>query len=319
VYTQKKDEENAMRKLFIVNPSALRDKTENVVSKIKSSFGEDAHVMLTQKCGDAETFARTQEADEVYAVGGDGTVCETANGLAMRILENGYGPEELPTFAVIPAGSGNDFARSEYGTELTTFGAINDISTGKYTKQPFDVGKVLVGENKEPKFFVNIASVGFDAEIVKNAERYKKNPLTRRFSYILSLLYTIFKFKGVDVEIECNGKVTSHKMLLMAIANGRYYGGGIKIAPKADMNDGLFDVISAPMLSTLKVFTILPKLLNGSHLKDKAVTFVRADRVSVKSNEGDILLNLDGELFTTDSADFEVLPSAMNLYAKEDC
>ncbi len=308
-----------MRKLFIVNPAALRDKTEDTVSRIKSSFGEDAVVMLTQKGGDAEAFARTRVADEVYAVGGDGTVCETANGLALRILEKGYGPDELPTFAVIPAGSGNDFARSEYGTELTTTTAISDLSSGKYGKQPFDVGKVLVGEDKQPKFFVNIASVGFDAEIVKNAERYKKNPLTRRFSYILSILYTIFKFKGVDVEIECNGKVTSHKMLLMAIANGRYYGGGIKIAPKADMNDGVFDVISAPMLSPFKTLTLLPTLLNGSHLKDKAVTFVRADRVRVKSNEGNILLNLDGELFPTDLADFEVLPSAMNLYAKEDC
>ena len=152
-----------MRKLFIVNPSALRDKTDDTVSRIKSSFGEDAHVMLTQKGGDAETFARTEDADEVYAVGGDGTVCETANGLAMRILEKGYGPDQLPTFAVIPAGSGNDFARSEYGAELTTAGAINDLSVGKYSKQPFDVGKVLVGADKKPQFFVNIASVGFDA------------------------------------------------------------------------------------------------------------------------------------------------------------
>ena len=96
-----------MRKLFIVNPSALRDRTAATVDEIKAAFGEEICVKLTEKGGDAMDFARTADADEVYAVGGDGTVWEVVNGLGQRHEEN----KPLPTLGVIPSGSGNDFAR----------------------------------------------------------------------------------------------------------------------------------------------------------------------------------------------------------------
>jgi len=301
-----------MRKLFIINPSALRDKVDSVVNKIKTSFGENISIMMTTKGGDAENFARFEDTDEIFAVGGDGTVCDAVNGLGLRMIDR----KPLPALAVIPAGSGNDFSRAIYGAELPVDTVINRIVSGVYVKKRSDLGRIAVNGGNETKFFTNIASVGFDAEIVKNSFRYKKNPLTRKFSYILSIFYTIFKFKGVDIEIECNGETTSEKMLLAAVANGSYYGGGIKIAPDADLCDGEFDIISAPMLKPFQILCILPKLLDGSHVKSPLVTVRRCTKISFKGNEEQMLLNLDGELSMADSAEFEILPSAVEIYCK---
>ena len=88
-----------MRKLFIINPSALRDRVDSVVNKIKTSFGENISIMMTTKGGDAENFARFEDTDEIFAVGGDGTVCDAVNGLGLRMIDR----KPLPALAVIPA------------------------------------------------------------------------------------------------------------------------------------------------------------------------------------------------------------------------
>lgn len=292
-----------------MNPSAVRKYTDRLVSRIHAVFGDEAECVLSEYPGHAIELAAASTADEVYAVGGDGTVREVAEGITKRVeKEKSKGRLfKKPIFSVIPAGSGNDFARSEYGENVSPFKVIDRYAEGKYDCHEFDIG------TGNDNVFVNIASVGFDAEIVKNAERFKKNVLTRKISYILSLLYTVFRFRGIDIEMDIDGEVTRRKMLLLAVANGQYYGGGIWIAPKADMQDGLFDIICIPMMNPLRTFVLLPTLLKGSHLKRKEVIWKRGKKIDVRCPAGETLLNLDGELSKTDRISFRILPSEMHI------
>lgn len=294
-----------MSKLFFVNPMAVRDKN-NILSRLLSTSFSDYSVCETKQKGDSGNYVYESSASEVFAVGGDGTIRDVAEGFCHRVLEKKC--DESSLFGVIPFGSGNDFAKSIYNNEVRPEKVISKIIGNEYKKKPCDIGIV------NDKVFLNIASVGFDAEIVKNSERYKKSRILRRFSYVLALLYTVFRFDGIDIDMEIDGKKTSEKMLLLAVANGKYYGGGIKIAPDAIIDDGLFDIVYIPAINPLKLLFLLPTIVNGKHIKRKEVTVIRGRNVSIKSKQGNIRVNYDGELLESDTVDFKILPSLINIY-----
>lgn len=290
-----------MGKLFVINPSATREKNSGLLSRLKELF-PDATVRITEKKDDDKQFVIESKDDEIIGVGGDGTF--------KNILDGVYEREDRPVIGIIPSGSGNDFARYIYGREISPEETLKGIADSSIKPLKCDVGKTNHG------YFINIASVGFDAEIVKNSERYKNKPLLRKFSYILSIFYTVFKFKGVDISMDIDGEKTSQKMLLMAIANGQYYGGGIRIAPTADMFDGYFDVIYIPIISPWRVCSLLPKLLNGSHIKTKYVNVIKGRRIHFES-ENEVLFNMDGELQNVKSVDLEIMPKDISVYGIE--
>lgn len=150
-----------------------------------------------------------QGYNKIVAVGGDGTV----NEVALGILEYGKG-----TLGILPSGTGNDLART-LNIPQEPEKAIDYMSTGK--EKDIDVGIV------NDKFFFNIASIGFDSEVAKTNEKVKVK-FRSGLSYILSLFITLLKFKNMKVEIEIDDYVTNCEILLIAVGNGKYYGGGVK-------------------------------------------------------------------------------------------
>ncbi|MGN0989169.1 MAG: diacylglycerol/lipid kinase family protein [Eubacteriales bacterium] len=318
-----------MREVFIVNPKAGGDDPELLAANIRKYY-PNADIEYTSAPGKLPQMISSHKGDKVFVVGGDGTFYEAANGACcgeywknmQKTPVTAGAPSDEPVkdedveLCFIPAGSGNDFVRTLYIKEAIRTSYTKVLSASRsFVPRRIDCGKEC-GDGD--KFFLNIGSVGYDAEVVKNSERYKNIPILRKISYILSVFYTLFRFKGIDMTVRIDGKEYKGKKLLAAVANGQYYGGGIRIAPEADMADGMFDVLLIDMIKPIKTLFLLPLLITGAHLKCKPVRFIRAKKVEIECEE-EFLLNLDGELFTRRHAVFEICESGLRTLVPSTC
>ncbi len=289
-----------MKHLFIVNPAAGKGKALKLIPEIERAFQDrtgDYTIKTTERPGHATEIVREhvdKEFHRVYSMGGDGTLNEILNGMAGTESE----------LAVIPCGSGNDFIKSI----ISNVNLENIIErTVNGTKQIIDLAKV------NDKFYANISSIGFDAEVVYNTGKFKKLPLiSGKFAYILGVLYTLLFNKSYSFNISIDEKHIEMNSLLAAVANGRYYGGGMLAAPEAILDDGVFDVFLAEKMTRLRILKFFPKFIKGRHSGIEGVHFFKGKKVRFKSNEP-VSLNIDGEVFRTKEAFFEIIPGGLNI------
>ncbi len=282
-----------MRHVFIINPAAGKtDRTGEIRTQIeKLCTDEKVEVFITEGVRDAERIARREASmgDEVriYACGGDGTANEVLTGLAG--MKNA-------AMGIIPIGSGNDFVRS-----LTPFKREDFLS----------VERMVGGSEKEidliecnGKYSMNVFSVGFDCAVANNVERFKKLPLVSgSLAYKISIVYCLFAKRKTKVLIEVDGEIlekSKEKTTLLTVGgNGCFYGGGIKAAPKASLDDGYIDFVHADTISVFKLISLLGKYTKGLHINNPKfpfVTFKRCKEIKFISDEK-IDINVDGEIF----------------------
>lgn len=285
--------------VFILNPQAGFRRLEKWKNLIRAKFGDSAVIRMTEHEGHATEIAREYSDSTIFAVGGDGTANEVMNGVV----------GSTNTLCILPAGSGNDFVRTLYAkipkSKRSVKGILDRIS--EFRPRRIDCSKA------NGSYFMNIASVGFDAEVVKNSVRYENIPGLRKISYILAIFHTIFRYRGVELECEIDGQKFRQKSLLLCVANGNYYGGGVKIAPEASIDDGILDTYLIDDVTTLRFLSVLPKLAAGTHTKLPYVKHFRAKKITL-SGSG-LTLNLDGELLPSDEVCFEILPAGLSVLA----
>lgn len=293
-----------MKHLFIINPAAGKGKAIKLIPHIKDILGaasKEYFIEVTKGSGDAARIAReysSRDTYRIYAVGGDGTVNEVLNGM----INSGS------TLAVIPAGTGNDFLRNicEQGD---TISILKRMIKGK--EEPIDVGRV------NGKYFINVSSIGFDAEVAYNARSYKKLPgMNGTLAYILGIVATVFGYRSQYLQLDIDGRQFDGKMLLVAVANGKYYGGGMIPAPDAKINDGILDVCAIDELNKLKILRFFPRLIKGEHGKLKEVSFHRAGKIRISCDK-ELSLNVDGEILRVREALFEIAAGAVNVVIPE--
>lgn len=277
-----------MEKIFIVNPTSGHGKSLQLIQYIEKKCKENNdkyRIIYTTKPKDAQKIAEYYKNKNtiVYSVGGDGTLNEVINGLA-----NGNS-----FLNVVPGGSGNDFYRT---LELQKEGLFD-----------IDLGKV------NDKYFINISSIGFDAEVTANAEKFKKLNIPSSQIYNASLIYTYFKLHNKKVLID--GKENNNTLL--AVANGKYYGGGFKIAPDAKINDGMLNYVLANDLNQLSLIPIFIKLVKGEHYSSKNVEHGLIKNLSIKSSV-ELLCNADGELMKGKEFNISVCKDAIRYYNYDD-
>lgn len=226
-----------MKHLFIINPKAGKGKSLQLIPEIEEAFkgtNEEFIIEITERIGHATELVRNyvnRDNYRIYAVGGDGTLNEVLNGMV----------NSESCLGVIPSGSGNDFIRSVYKEKLVR-NTIRDTINGDI--KPIDLGKV------DGRYFINISSIGIDAEVVDNVKSIKICPfISGKIAYILSAIITILMYKYRDIQLIIDTKEVKIKNTLLAIANGRYYGGGMRVAPDADLQDGLLDICAIDRLN----------------------------------------------------------------------
>jgi diacylglycerol kinase (ATP) len=294
----------------IVNPESNRGRTRKRWGEIREGlrgFIREFKFEFTEKPQHATDLARQAIKDGtelVIGVGGDGTMNEIANGFFedRRIIN----PEA--TLGVVPSGTGCDLIKS-----LNIPAGLKD-ALKVITQAPsvlMDVGKVRYRSNsggEEDRFFLNVADFGLGGEVVR---RVAERRLQRKASsYVRCLVTTMVQYRNKRVRIRVDGEeLPEGEYLIGAVANGKIFGKGMKVAPDARLDDGLFDAV---LVKGFKFFEFCRhgwKLMNGSHVTHPKVTVVRGRRIEAWPEEGeDVLLELDGDQLGRLPATFEIVP-----------
>ena len=269
-------------------------------------LGLEGQTLLSERPGQlielAEQAARGG-AELVVAVGGDGTLNETVNGLVRA-----GGETQLAT---IPLGTGMDFVRT-YGIP-TRFDDAVQTALGAQTRA-IDVGRVTyrtwAGEEAE-RYVVNVGSVGMSAAVAQRANGMSK-ALGGKATFFYALTRTFFEWQNSVIDVDLDGTRRSARMHDVIVANGQYHGGAMWLAPQAQPDDGLFDVILIGDVKKLDFATTAPKLYRGTYLDHPKVDLERAHVVSVDAQER-LPIELDGEQVGTTPARFEVVPGALRV------
>lgn len=272
-----------MKMLCILNPVAGGGRVTQEVKSLLRSMTRWADlcidIVLTEKQGDATRFA-IKAAQEGYSIvaaaGGDGTINEVASGLIGRDA----------TLAILPLGSGNGLARS-LGIPLKYQDACRVLLEG--TARKIDVGQV------EGRNFFATSGVGFDAHVGK---LFNETPGHSRGirPYVQIAVSEFFNYTPDNVILRCNGKTYCYTPLILTVANTEQYGGGAIIAPGAQPDDGLFDVVVIPQTDPLTLVTQIPKLFFGEmHTFPNSKTHRTASLTITRNFPGPA--HVDGESF----------------------
>jgi diacylglycerol kinase (ATP) len=228
-----------------------------------------------------------EKFEGVISVGGDG--------LAHLILQLVV-PRSLP-FAVIPAGTGNDFVRT-LGWSLTDVEGYLEQILSKSPRQ-IDLGNV------DSEWFGAILSTGFDSVVNERANslRWPKGP--QRYNAAIAL--ELPKFQPIEYEIVMDSVKITTEAMLIAVGNGRSYGGGMLVCPHAQIHDGLFDVMILEPVSKVEFLKVFPKVFSGSHITHPAVKTYRTRKISISA---DAVAYADGERIGRAPVSAECIASA---------
>jgi len=305
------------RFLFIINPAAARGSTLRLWAEARrelSRRGIKFTEHVTGRPGEAVEVTRQglqSGVSRVVAVGGDGTLNEVVNGY---LDDAGRAINPSAAVGLLPSGTGSDFRRS-LGLQ-TREEAIRRL-TGTSTKLLDAARIVLRGQDRRAiasRFLINVASFGLGGDVVALVNEWRAT-LPRwvggRVRFIAAAVRALEQYRNVPVRVRLDGgrevEINSH---LLVVANGRFAGGGMMLAPHAELDDGLLDVILTDHATRLDVIKELPRIQRGGHLKNPKVTETRAREVSITSDEA-LAVDIDGELAGFTPADVTVLPSAV--------
>ena len=294
--------------LVVVNPRAGRGSALEVVSRQLTDAGLEADVVTTERPGHGIELARRARADGVglvIAAGGDGTVHEVVNGL----LADGAATA-VPHLGVLPLGSGCDYAKTfdispdpatALGQIITSPGRAVDAAELTYT----DDGAT------RSRFFANIAEVGIGGSCVARAARLPRalGPAMYGVAFVL----TLPRFKQLHATITLDEEVYVGPLTDLVVAIGQVFGGGMRVTPKADPADGIFDV-QIHFGTKVDYVRALPKVYKGTHIPHPRIREERARTVTVECDPVG-LIEADGEVLGHTPARFRVLPAALQLRA----
>ncbi len=284
---------------LIVNPVAGNGRARQTGEQAAAYLRErdvEFVTKLTNHPGHATDLARDaagRGVDTVIALGGDGTVTETAQGLRHTATALG----------IAPAGTGNDFIKS-VGTPKNWKDALDFILT--HPARPVNTGMM------NDRFFMNVCGAGFDVMVLDYALDAKKR-LSGIWPYLYGVIRAIKTFKPFQMHIEVDeNTVLDGKYMICSIANGRYIGGGIPIAPLADVTDGVFDVFVVDAVPRWKIPFYLPSLMMGKLYKHKIAHRYLSPACALASPG--MRLNLDGEILPIEDTRFTCETDALLLH-----
>ena len=288
-----------MQVRVIVNPTAGSGAAGRRIPEIARALGLAgvAHeIRETRAPGDAEVLARQARDDGVATiavVGGDGTLNEVAQAYLGTDGQALAGPD----LALIPAGTGGDFKRS-FGLDGSLEQAVQRLKES--TPRPLDLGFLeLTSDSGERvrRAFINITSFGLGGltdRIVNDGPKW----MGGRAAFFLGSLRAMLSYKNAPVVLKVDGKTCLEGPILnVAIANGRYFGGGMKIAPDADPSDGLFDIVALHDMTRTQGLALGFKIYQGSHTESPGVLMAKGAVVEAQPLHpwGEVLIDMDGE------------------------
>ena len=285
----------------LVNPIAGNHKCSRAIPKLRSKLLERGiahHLEVSSYPGHIRKLAlsaKERGCKRIIVCGGDGTINEAIHALVDSDVNLG----------ILPLGTGNDFAR--------TLGIKEDLDFACNVLQEEKVRKVDLVKVNGNKYYGSVGGVGFDAEVASWANRYKRFAPGAAI-YFLAILAKLFTYKFKKVAITHDTGNHTGEILMAAIGNTEWYGGGINITPTALLDDGVLDICVVQKINKLKLLLFFPSVLKGTHTRFAEVKLYRTTKISI-SSETPLQLLGDGEILGETPVFLEVIPQALNIIA----
>jgi YegS/Rv2252/BmrU family lipid kinase len=293
--------------VFLVNPASDNGATGRRWPELAhraSQLGLVGETLLSEHPGHLIELARAAADRGVrlaVAVGGDGTLNEVVNGLAGRDVE----------LATIPIGTGMDFVRThgiptrfEEAVRVARDGGTRVVDAGRVSYRTW------AGEEAE-RWFANVGSVGMSGAVAQRANGMSK-ALGGKVTFFYALTRVFLEWDNTDVTVTFDGGERRGRMHDVVVANGVWHGGGMKLAPDAQPDDGAFDVVLIGDVSKTDFLTTAPKIYKGRHVHHPKVEVVRTAQVAVAA-PAPLPIELDGEQVGTTPATFRAVPGALRV------
>lgn len=251
--------------------------------------------------------AAEEGCDLIIAMGGDGTVHEVMNGL-MQVAA-----EKRPVMAVVPIGSGNDFAYSIGITQKSAHALAHALKAENI--KPVDIG-LMTDEHGRKEYFDNTLGIGFDAVVTI---RSHKLPIVKGFlMYLTAVIQTIvLNHNPARVKIETDTEAWDGSTLMVTLCNGPREGGGFMLSPESKNNDGKMEYVIVDKVSRATMFRLVPEFMKGTHMRFKQVRMGAFKKFAL-SSDLPLYIHADGEVFTSFGSNlkkvsFEILPQALKV------
>lgn len=266
----------------------------------------DSYAGLAQAVEDALESG----VDALVVVGGDGMVHLGLNAIAGAGAGAGAGARRRVPLGIIPAGTGNDTARS-LGLPLHDLPAaceraLESLAGGG---RMIDAGRITAGGSS--RLFAGVVSAGFDAAVNERANDWRWP--RGKIRYQLAMLRELASFRAIDYTVTADGEKWQQGAMLISVANGQSIGGGMRIVPGAALDDGYLDLFIVNRLSRTRLLAVFPKVFAGKHVGHPAVQLRRVRTVELSA--GNIVAYADGERIGALPMTIEVVPRAVCVLA----
>ena len=272
-----------MKYIFVINSFTIKEKSDELCQKITEYCKNkkiDYKIEINSNTKSVEDILKKYQKsqDIIIAVGGDGIINRVANCIV----------NTKNTLSFIPYGTGNDFYKT-------------------VKESLIDIIKI------NNKYFINTACFGIDADVANNKNIVKTKLIPKKQKYNISLIYNFFKYKCRSLKININNEILEDEFTTIAVCNGKYYGSGYNISPRASITDGLMDVYIAKKLNKLSMLKLILKMKNGKHETSKHIIHYQAKKLSIISPKK-IKSNIDGEELISNRFDIEIIENGLKLY-----
>jgi diacylglycerol kinase (ATP) len=288
--------------LVVANSSAGKGKADKLSQEFINLLNSNN---LKSKLINCSTFEETNAQLDVaiqsnqfkylIAVGGDGLV----NLCLQKVAEKDV------ILGVVPAGTGNDFARAVgfYGKSVSE---IFSIILNR-TPEKIDLGKIVTKSGS--RWFVQVLSTGFDAVVnsVANRVKWPKG----KSKYTIATIIVLSRFRKIAYKIQIDDQILDQDVMLLSVANGECYGGGMRICPGASNSDGVFDILVVRPVSKLVLLTIFPKVFKGNHIPHPKIDLYQGRKIKLS---GDALAYADGEFVSDLPLEVTNIPRALTTW-----
>jgi diacylglycerol kinase (ATP) len=286
-----------MHVLLVVNPAAGSGRAARLapgIARALEKAGRDVELIVTTSSGDLRRIVSETSAEQVLAVGGDGTAHDAALGVIAGGCEAALG--------VIPAGSGNDFSRA-LGMPRDALEAVPALIHAPIACIDYGSVSWTAPSGDGTSVFVNAIGCGFDAAVAARARRI---PHLRGIPrYLLAVLGELMHWKSPGVTIESEEIEWEGRALLVTLGNGISSGGGFLLTPRADLRDGLLDLCVAHHMSIQRILRVIPAVLRAKHLGLPDISFATVGQVRITFDRG-VPVHLDGEIASLDATSIRV-------------
>lgn len=293
--------------LFIINSKSGRGRGRKYREVLSSLAAKDEaiHVEETSTVGELQNVLQTygKKVGRIYSVGGDGSLSVLISEVMKRGLHSSL------EVGVLPAGTGNDYIRNLVRHDFFAKSIEEQIRLMiEGGSRSVDIGKV----NEE--YFVNVASVGIDADVIGNSMKFKnRKMIPSHLSYLVSAVYTVFhQKKQGSPRLFLDGERVEGEFLLTAVGKGKFYGGGIKVLPEAELSGETFSILKVDKLTKLRILSVIKKFVKGRHGEIPETRFFFGRKVEFVSEE-EFAVQYDGEIMFMREVAMQILPQTIKM------